>query len=91
LEQEFDRDLILNKILDEFEQIPMLLKNENVNASNLTYQQNLYGYNTTTQFKLHEKIIPGKIRQVDISGSITIEFEDGTLKRFDHSEIQQLY
>jgi len=92
LQHEQDRETILSKLLERLEDIPDLLEKENTFGDNsLSYKKALYGYNTTTRFKLNQTIVSGKIRDVYASGELNVEFEDGTLQSFNHSEIQQMY
>lgn len=91
LNKEFDRDKILSRLLKTLEALPDRLEGSSVDATVANYKKNLYGYKSQTPFKLHQEKVTGTLQDVEVSGEIKVEFENGVVKCFDHSEIQQLY
>jgi BirA family biotin operon repressor/biotin-[acetyl-CoA-carboxylase] ligase len=89
---EFDRDLLLTKLIYELKNIP---KEIDVNsAQNIinVYKRYLYGFNVVKEFKLpNAGLKTGKIKGVDLDGKLLIEFESGELNHFEHKAVQQIY
>jgi BirA family biotin operon repressor/biotin-[acetyl-CoA-carboxylase] ligase len=88
----FDRDELLNNIIEEFKDLPQeLLSNSPQNIINV-YKRYLYGYNFTTEFILpNSNLNKGKIKNVGLDGKLAVKFESGITSRFEHKAIRQLY
>jgi len=91
LNKALDRHAILNRILDRLEKIPVKLAKNTFEDDIRIYKDQLFGYHSTTAFYLRDRVVIGKLLDVETSGELLIEFEDGTVKTFSHSEVQQIY
>ncbi len=91
LNKEFERDEILNNLIEKLEDIPDYLNSNSFEHALQRYKNDLYGYNTNTLFNLNQTKVSGKILDIEVSGALKIGFEDGVVKKYNHSEIQQLY
>lgn len=88
----FDRNKLLNEILFELKEIPKDLKSNSPENIINVYKRYLNGFNKTTKFKLlNQEIRSGKIRNVELDGRLSVEFDSGELMQFQHKEISQIY
>lgn len=88
----FDRSVLLDKLLEELEDLPNELKaNSTQNIINV-YKRYLYGFNMELEFELPDsQRKSGKIKDIETDGKLLIEFESGERKYFEHKAIRQLY
>lgn len=88
----FDRSVLLDKLLEELEDLPNELKaNSTQNIVNV-YKRYLYNFNKVQKFELPNlEYKRGKIKDIELDGRLLIEFEFGERKHFEHKAIRQLY
>ena len=84
----FDKEIILNKIIKKIEEYCSLLKQENFNSLENSYLKHLYKKEITSMFKTDKKkLFMGIIKGISSNGNLLVELEDSSIKEFGVKEI----
>jgi BirA family biotin operon repressor/biotin-[acetyl-CoA-carboxylase] ligase len=78
LKNEMKKTEILNEILVFVEKYFLLLKERKFERIKKEYLENIFRYNETAFFKKEEQIFEGKITDVDVTGNLIIETQNGS-------------
>lgn len=89
---EFDRNHLLDRLLEELQDIPRELHlNTPQNIINV-YKRYVYRFNTVQYFVMPDSSRQkGKIKDVGLDGKLQVTFESGESQSFEHKAIRQTY
>jgi BirA family biotin operon repressor/biotin-[acetyl-CoA-carboxylase] ligase len=84
-----NRDLLLDKLVQQLQNIPDELQQMDLVSVLDEYKHKLFRYDQTSDFYLNNKIIQGQITNIETDGRLVVAFTDGSEGRFQHKEIRQ--
>lgn len=88
----FDREQLLQEIIEELETLPKDLKENSAEKIINTYKNHLYKFKTESQFILsNDEVHSAVIKDVALDGQMLVEFKSGKQSYFQHKAINQLY
>jgi len=89
--KEYDLEEILSGLLTEMENSYHQIENEEWEEISLNYNRYLFRKDEIRSFKTNDEIFNGIIKQVNHSGFLVLELENGRVKTYQHKEIELLY
>ncbi len=88
----FDRDKLLNQLVDELNDIPESLELHSIEHIISVYKRYLYNYKTTTQFILpNGDCYKGQIIDISTDGKLLVKSITGEENYYTHKAISQVY
>ncbi|MGX1024016.1 biotin--[acetyl-CoA-carboxylase] ligase [Flavobacterium sp. CS20] len=88
----FDRDELLDKLVDELDDIPKELNLHSVEHIISVYKRYLYNYKKQTRFVLpNGDLFEGQIKDIVTDGQLLVKTNSGIEKFYAHKEISQVY
>jgi len=65
-----------------------MLQTRNHELLDQEYREHLFGVNEWRNYSVNKKVLKGKIRDVDESGMLIMELEDGSTRLFNHGDFE---
>ena len=89
--RDFDRELLLEKVINELKKQVELLEGDNFKEIIEYYEKHLYKIHVSAMYKdAKENRFMGKILGINHQGNLLVELENGSIKSFGPKEIQFL-
>ncbi|RRO21957.1 biotin--[acetyl-CoA-carboxylase] ligase [Flavobacteriaceae bacterium 14752] len=88
----FDRNELLNKLIDELDEIPKELNTHSIEHIISVYKRYLYNYKKETEFALPKgNSFKGQIQDIATDGRLLVKQNSGQEQFYAHKEISQVF